>query len=604
GGVPLPLIGVVFGELINDFSSQFRTIEDIKRLSPEQIASFKQAIHTEVLYLIYIAIGYFIVTYVYTVCWSTLGERLTRQIRIHYLAAVLDQEIAYFETVGSGEVSNRITGDTQTIQNGTSEKVGLCLQSASYFISAFIVGFVKNAKLTGIMFSVVPAIFIVITGASRYIAKNTEKASASQSDASTFSQDALTNIRVSQAFSLQERLGKTLNEFLEKAFEYGCRKALWAALMLGSIFWVAYSANALAFWEGGRIILSDQAGNVGAGSFVVGQISPFLQTFSLAAGAGIKLFATIDRKSQISTTDLKQHTIPNFQGDIELEGVRFAYPSSSGQEVLKGVNMKFSTGKTTAIVGVSGSGKSTIVSLLERFYDPTGGTIYFDKCSTKEVNLTWLRSQIGLVTQMPTLFNTTILENIAYGYTQLNSTQEISTEKLKGLCIQAAQQANAHDFVSQLPNGYNTKVGEGGIAVSGGQKQRIALARAIISDPKVLILDEATSALDAASEAIVQEALDRAAAERTTIVIAHKLSTIKNADNILVMADGVVLEEGTHNQLMSRHGAYHSMVQSQQHIQQDNAEKDIEPLVLEGSISEKISLNSNEKISCSETIIS
>jgi ATP-binding cassette subfamily B (MDR/TAP) protein 1 len=215
--------------------------------------------------LIYIAIGYFIVTYVYTVCWSTLGERMTRQIRIHYLAAVLEQEIAYFETVGSGEVSNRITGDTQTIQNGTSEKVGLCLQSASYFIAAFIVGFVKDAKLTGIMFSVVPAIFIVITGSSHYIAKNTEKASSSQSDASTFSQDALTNIRVSQAFSLQERLGKALNEFLEKAFKYGCRKALWAALMLGSIFWVAYSANALAFWEGGRIILSEQAGNVGAG---------------------------------------------------------------------------------------------------------------------------------------------------------------------------------------------------------------------------------------------------------------------------------------------------------------------------------------------------
>lgn len=244
------------------------------------------------------------------------------------------------------------------------------------------------------------------------------------------------------------------------------------------------------------------------------------------------------------------------------------------------------------------------MSLLERFYDPTSGTIYFDRHSTKDVNLAWLRSQIGLVTQMPTLFNTTILDNIGYGYTQLNSTQEMSSEKLKDLCIQAAQQANAHDFISRLPKGYNTKVGEGGIALSGGQKQRIALARAIISNPKVLILDEATSALDAASEATVQEALDRAAAERTTIVIAHKLSTIKYADNILVMADGVILEEGTHNQLMSKHGAYHSMVQSQQHVQIDNVEKVTEPLMSVGSISEKISLSSKEKISCSETIIS
>ena len=250
-------------------------------------------------------------------------------------------------------------------------------------------------------------------------------------------------------------------------------------------------------------------------------------------------------------------------GDIALEEINFQYPSRPGVDVLKNLSMSFPAGKTSAIVGASGSGKSTVVALVERFYDPASGTVKLDGVNIKDLNIKWLRSQIGFVMQEPVLFSTTVRENVAHGLS--NSRWEHASDEEKFALIKdACIKANADSFISKLPQGYDTVVGERGILLSGGQKQRVAIARAIVSDPRILLFDEATSALDTQSEGVVQDALDKAAAGRTTITIAHRLSTIKDADQIFVMGEGVLLEQGTHNELLQNaDGAYSRLVRAQ-----------------------------------------
>ena len=245
-------------------------------------------------------------------------------------------------------------------------------------------------------------------------------------------------------------------------------------------------------------------------------------------------------------------------GKLELRDVKFAYPARPEHDVYSGVSITFEAGQTVALVGPSGCGKSTVVSLVERFYDPREGGVYLDGQDLRSLRVSWLRSQIGMVGQEPTLFTGSILDNIKQGKPSASESE----------VHEAARMANAFDFVSAFPDGFDTQVGEKGIQLSGGQKQRIAIARAIIRDPKILILDEATSALDSTSERVVQEALDKllAAKRRTTIVIAHRLSTVKNADKIVVLSDGAVVEEGTHEELVDKAGGhYASLIQSAMH---------------------------------------
>jgi len=283
---------------------------------------------------------------------------------------------------------------------------------------------------------------------------------------------------------------------------------------------------------------------------------------SHGCGAAAKLFATIERVPDIDSASPEGLKPENVIGEITLEDVQFNYPARPDVPILKGVSITFEAGKTAALVGTSGSGKSTIVSLVERFYDPLSGSVKLDGVALPDLNLKWLRSQIGLVSQEPVLFSTTIKENVAYGLIGSSSEHASDEEKFK-LIKDACIKSNADGFITQLPEGYDTVVGERGFLLSGGQKQRVAIARAIVSDPRILLLDEATSALDTQSEGIVQDALDKASAGRTTISIAHRLSTIKDVDKIIVMEDGVVLEQGTHQQLLANEGPYACLLQSQ-----------------------------------------
>ena len=290
-------------------------------------------------------------------------------------------------------------------------------------------------------------------------------------------------------------------------------------------------------------------------------------------GAAAKLFATIERIPVIDSSDPGGLKPDKAVGEITLEDVEFNYPSRPDVPIVKGINITFTAGETAALVGASGSGKSTIISLIERFYDPLRGSVKLDGVDIRDLNTKWLRSQIGLVSQEPTLFSTTIKGNVAHGLVNTPYDHLSEEEKFK-LIKEACIKANADGFISNLPDGYDTMVGERGFLLSGGQKQRIAIARAIVSDPRILLLDEATSALDTQSEGIVQDALDKAAAGRTTITIAHRLSTIKDADCIYVMGEGLVLEKGTHAELLADEQSVYSRLVNAQKLRETKEVED------------------------------
>lgn len=338
----------------------------------------------------------------------------------------------------------------------------------------------------------------------------------------------------------------------------------------------SYAANALAFWEGSRQIsrglfaAGDGAGTVYTvvllildASFVVGQFGPFLQTFALAAAAGQKIISLLDRpNSPIDVYSTEGLQMPD-TADIVLENVSFAYPARPSVTVVEDVSLTFEAGKVTAIVGPSGSGKSTIAALLMRFYDPVSGRVLVGGSDLRELNVRAYRKHVALVDQEPVLFAGTIMQNIRHG---LLHTVPLTDAEADQRCYQAARDANAFAFVDALPDAFNTPIGGGGTTLlSGGQRQRVSLARALVADPRILLLDEPTSALDASSEALVQDALDRArtAKSRTTVMIAHRLATVRNADKIIVMAAGKVVEEGTHETLVERRGAYYELVKAQ-----------------------------------------
>jgi len=306
-------------------------------------------------------------------------------------------------------------------------------------------------------------------------------------------------------------------------------------------------------------------------AFSLGHVAPNIQAFATGVAAAAKIFSTIDRVSPLNPESDEGEKLKHVEGTIELRNVKHIYPSRPEVAVIHDMSLIVPAGKVTALVGASGSGKSTIIGLVERFYDPVAGNIYLDGHDISQLNLKWLRENISLVSQEPVLFGTTIFKNVCHGLIG-TEWENASEEEKRQLVTNACVMSNADTFIRSLPEGYETNVGERGFLMSGGQKQRIAIARAIVSDPKILLLDEATSALDTRSEGVVQAALDKASMGRTTIVIAHRLSTIKTADNIVVMSNGTIVESGTHDELLERRGAYYNLVEAQR-ISAKNQEK-------------------------------
>lgn len=391
------------------------------------------------------------------------------------------------------------------------------------------------------------------------------------SRAANLAQDALSSIKTIHAFGAETRLVKWYNDYLEKAHKDGNKKSAILGVLFASQPFLVMAGTALAFWEGYRLFQHGEVGNVGTvftavlsvtlGATSVLLFLPQLGPITNAASAASELFAVMDKPSILDPLSSSGKQPLSCAGHIELRDVHFSYPSRPTVPVLQGLNLTLPQGKTTALVGPSGCGKSTVVGLLEQWYQPTSGSIFLDGCHISELNTKWLRSNVRLVQQEPTLFQGTVFENIAKGF--IAEQLDLPSEKQRQLVREACITADAHGFIEQLPKGYDTALGERANNLSGGQRQRLCIARSILSNPKILLCDEATSALDPRAEKVVQDALDHVTKGKTTLVIAHKIKTIMAADNIIVIANGKVHEQGTHGQLVERDDLYAAMVRAQ-----------------------------------------
>ncbi|KAF6757399.1 multidrug resistance protein 1 [Ephemerocybe angulata] len=565
-GAAQPLMSLLFGNLTNEFVNFWnrhpagrewernrRLPLFLRRLSRSSV----QLLSMLVIWFISVSVGMFVATYSYMFIWVYTGEVNAKRVREKYLQAVLRQDIAFFDNVGAGEVATRIQTDTHLVQQGISEKVALSVTFLGAFFTGFILAYIRSWRLALALSSMLPCIAITGGVMNKFVSTYMQISLGHVADGGSLAEEVISTIRTAQAFGTQKKLSAIYNTHIDKSKAVDLKAAMWHGGGLAVFFFVIYAGYGLAFHFGTTLINQGHADagkvvnvllSILIGSFSLALLAPEMQAITHGRGAAAKLYATIDRIPDIDSYSEEGLRPENVKGEITLEDIQFSSSRSS--------QLTFKAGKTAALVGASGSGKSTVINLVERFYDPTAGVVKLDGNNLKDLNLKWLRSQIGLVSQEPSLRTSRM---VLIGTKWEHSSAEEKFALIKEACVKA----NADGFITKLPNGYETMVGERGFLLSGGQKQRIAIARAIVSDPTILLLDEATSALDTQSEGIVQDALDKAAAGRTTITIAHRLSTIKDADVIYVMGDGLVLESGTHNELLSKEGAYSRLVQSQ-----------------------------------------
>jgi ATP-binding cassette subfamily B (MDR/TAP) protein 1 len=444
-------------------------------------------------------------------------------------------------------------------------------QGTSMFFSAFIVALAVQWKLALIVMSIVPAILIVTSVCIAIDAVHEAQITRHYSQAAVIAQEAISSIKTVHAFWAQEKLVGKYEEHLQAARKVGKKKSPNYGILFSTEWFFVLSGTALAFWQGFRMYASGEIDNVGTvinvvlavtiGATSLSTIAPQIQAITNASSAASELFSIIDKASLLDPLSTEGEQPATCTGDIQIKDLSFSYPSRPTAQVLHSLNLSIPAGKTTALVGASGCGKSTLVGLIERWYQPNSGDILLDGLDISKYNTKWLRSNVRLVQQEPVLFRGTVYENVAKGL--VGSQLGLDEDKQKHLVEEACKASNAHNFIMDLPEGYQTQVGERASMLSGGQRQRVAIARSIISDPKVLLLDEATSALDPRAEGIVQDALNRVSVDKTTLIIAHKLATVRAADNIVVMSYGRVLEQGTHHELLQRDGQYASLVRAQ-----------------------------------------
>uniref|UniRef100_A0A8C4KM60 Bile salt export pump n=1 Tax=Dromaius novaehollandiae TaxID=8790 RepID=A0A8C4KM60_DRONO len=492
--------------------------------------------------------------------WVMAAARQIQKIRKAYFRKVMRMDIGWFDCTSVGELNTRISDDINKINEAIADQVAVFIQRFTTFVCGFLLGFVSGWKLTLVIIAVSPLIGI---GAAIYglaVAKLTGRELKAYAKAGAVADEVLSSIRTVAAFGGEKKEVERYDKNLVFAQHWGIRKGIILGLFTGYMWLVIFLCYALAFWYGSKLVLEEDEYSPGTllqvffgilvGALNLGQVSPCLEAFATGRGAATNIFETIDKKPTIDCMSEDGYKLDKVRGEIEFHNVTFYYPSRPEVKILENLTMVIKAGETTAFVGASGAGKSTTIQLIQRFYDPSDGMITLDGHDIRSLNIQWLRSQIGIVEQEPVLFATTIAENIRYGR------DEATMEEI----IKAAKEANAYDFIMDLPQQFDTHVGEGGSQMSGGQKQRIAIARALVRNPKILLLDMATSALDNESEATVQEALHKAHLGRTVVSIAHRLSTIKAADVIIGFEHGRAVERGTHEELLKRKGVYFMLV--------------------------------------------
>ncbi|KAG6769772.1 hypothetical protein POTOM_025434 [Populus tomentosa] len=571
-GCSLPLFLRFFADLVNSFGSNANNMDKMM-----------QEVLKYAFYFLIVGAAIWASSWAEISCWMWTGERQSTRMRIKYLEAALNQDIQYFDTeVRTSDVVFAINTDAVMVQDAISEKLGNFIHYMATFVSGFVVGFTAVWQLALVTLAVVPLIAVIGAIHTTTLAKLSGKSQEALSQAGNIVEQTIVQIRVVLAFVGESRALQAYSSALKVSQRIGYKSGFSKGMGLGATYFVVFCCYALLLWYGGYLVRHHYTNGglaiatmfaVMIGGLGIGQAIPSMGAFAKAKVAAAKIFRIIDHKPAIDRNSESGVELESVTGLVALKNIDFAYPSRPDARILNNFSLNVPAGKTIALVGSSGSGKSTVVSLIERFYDPNSGQVLLDGHDIKTLKLRWLRQQIGLVSQEPALFATTIKENILLGRPDAD---QVEIEE-------AARVANAHSFIIKLPDGFDTQarmhlkehvivniacacVGERGLQLSGGQKQRVAIARAMLKNPAILLLDEATSALDSESEKLVQEALDRFMIGRTTLVIAHRLSTIRKADLVAVLQQGSVSEVGTHDELIAKgeNGLYAKLIRMQE----------------------------------------
>ena len=486
---------------------------------------------------------------------TRLGERVVTDIRQAVFGRVIHLSPQFFEKIMTGEVLSRITTDTTLILSVIGSSISVALRNIFILIGGVILMLLTSPKLTSLVFLIIPTIIIPILLLGRRLRilsrENQDWIAASSSNAS----EALMAVQTVQSFSHEDLTKKSFDRVAEMNFGSAKRRITTRAFLTVIVIFLIFSGIVGVLWVGARDVRSEIMSVGMLVQFVIYSImvagaaatlSEIWSELQRAAGATERLIELLYIEDTVKDPYHAVSPPKNWLGEIVFKDVTFAYPSRSTVATLSNVNITIKSGETIALVGLSGAGKSTFIQLLQRFYDPDQGKIFLDGIDIKAMNRLEFRKSIALVPQDPVIFASTVMENIRFG------NPEASDEEI----YEAARAASAHEFITELPQGYETCVGERGVMLSGGQQQRVAIARAILRNAPVLLLDEATSALDAENERSVQEAFDHLSMGRTTIVVAHRLATVKKADRIIVLDKGRIVEQGKHEKLMSEKGVY------------------------------------------------
>lgn len=558
-GLAQPVMALLFGGVVDTFgTADYQHMpQDILRVSIK---------------LLYLAIGAGIAAQMQVSCWTITGERQASRLQALYFETLLRQEIGYFDTeMTAGQALGMTSSDAITIQDAMSAEIGKSIQYLSTFLGGFLIAFARGWLLSLTLVSMIPSLLTIGGVMVIILSKMSTHNQAVYSEARDVVEETVGAIRTVSSLTAENDAIIKYAKKLEKANVFSARQGLVSGLGLGTVSFIVFGGYGLTIWYGSKLIL--EKGYTGGqvisiivalvyGGMALLQSSSCLNVLSSGKAAASKMFETIKRKPKINAIDSTGIVLENIKGEIHLKDVHFRYPARQAVEVLSGLSLHISSGEHVALVGKSGCGKSTVISLLERFYDPDAGEVLIDGVSVKRLQLRWLREKIGLVSQEPVLFATTIRENIAYG--KENATEnEIS---------KALESSSAAAFIKDLPLGLDTMVGKRGAQLSGGQKQRIAIARIILKDPTVFLLDEATSALDTKTEKAMYGEIFKIASRRTAIIITHSLSSVEHVDSIAVMHQGKIVEQGTHAELIrNQDGHYSKLVSSQGKNQVENS---------------------------------
>ncbi|CAO2037486.1 unnamed protein product [Urochloa humidicola] len=568
-GMSTPIMFLIASRIFNNAGS-----------GPDQLQQFRSKMNENARNLLILAAANWTMAFLEAYCWTRTAERQASRMRTRYLKAVLRQDVEYFDLNASSmsEVIASVSNDSLAVQDALSEKVPNFVVNITMFLGSYAVGFALLWRLT--LVGLPAALLLIIPGFlyGRILIDLARRIREQYTRPGTIAEQTMSSVRTVYSFVAESRVTAQFAAALKESARLGIKQGLAKGVAIGSSG-MSFAIFAFNVWYGSRLVMDHgyKGGTVYAVSTVViiggttlGTGLSNLKYFAEAGAAAERMLEVIQRVPKIDSDSNAGEELANVTGEVDFRNVEFSYPSRPESPIFKSFSLRVLAGHTVALVGSSGSGKSTVIALLERFYDPSAGQVTLDGVDIRRLRLKWLRAQMGLVSQEPALFATSIRENILFG-------KEDATEEE---VVAAAKAANAHNFISQLPQGYDTQVGEYGVQMSGGEKQRIAIARAIVKSPKILLLDEATSALDSNSERVVQDALELASTGRTTIVIAHRLSTIRKADMIAVMQSGEVKELGSHDELIANeNGLYSSLV----HLQQTKESTDTEEVGGTGS---------------------